>query len=239
MDETAIRIELLDKSYAGQQVLKKASLMVNAGESIGLVGVNGAGKTTLIKCLLDFCEVDAGNIRIFDISHTNVSARQRLVFLPEKFIPPHYLTGKDFLIYMSKLHDMEFDYNRVKSLLKITDLDASALDKPVRQYSKGMGQKLGIISCLLSDRELIIFDEPMSGLDPKARAYLKKYLIELKQDGKTLFFSTHLLNDVESICDGLAILHYGTIQFAGTIPACCEHYETGDLEQAYLKCVGG
>ena len=212
--------------------------MVNAGESFGLVGMNGAGKTTLIKCILDFCEINAGNIHIYGVPHTTVSARNRLVFLPEKFVPPYYLTGKDFLVYMSKLHDQEYNYNRVRKLLQIIDLDEAALDKPVRQYSKGMGQKLGIISCLLSDRDLIIFDEPMSGLDPRARAYLKKYLLELKQEGKTLFFSTHLLNDIETICDRLAILHQGAIQFAGTIPACCENFSAGNLEQAYLICVG-
>lgn len=239
MHKTAVQVDQLDKSYAGQPVLKNVNLKVIAGEFTGLVGMNGAGKTTLIKCILDFCEINFGEIHIFGITHTTVSARLRLIYLPEKLIPPYYLTGKDFLIYMSELHNLEFNYHKARQFLKIIDLEESSLSKPVRQYSKGMGQKLGIVSCLLCDKDLIIFDEPMSGLDPRARAYLRKYLLELKQDGKTLFFSTHLLNDVESICDRLAILHMGTIKFAGSIQNCCGLYDTDDLEQAYLKCVGG
>ncbi len=101
-----------------------------------------------------------------------------------------------------------------------------------------MAQKLGLIACLLSNKQLLLFDEPMSGLDPRARAYLKQYLLELKQKGKTLFFSTHLLVDVEALCDRVAILHQGEIRFIGTPEECCNHYEREDLEQAYLACVG-
>jgi ABC-2 type transport system ATP-binding protein len=102
-----------------------------------------------------------------------------------------------------------------------------------------MSQKIGLAACLLSNKDFLVLDEPMSGLDPKARAYLKRYLRSLKDQGKTLFFSTHMLNDVEMICDKVAILHEGKLQFVGSPSDCCTRYETNDFEQAYLRCVGG
>lgn len=239
MTEIAVEIKKVVKTFGKHEVLREIDLTVRSGEFIGLIGVNGAGKTTLIKCILDFCALTSGSINIFGAQHTRTEARRRLVFLPEKFMPPYYLTGRDFLVYMSELHGIEYRDAKVAELLSILDLDLSALSKPVRQYSKGMGQKLGLAACLLSNKELMVYDEPMSGLDPRARVYLKRYLLELKQAGKTLFFSTHLLSDVEALCDRVAILHAGRIHFIGTPQECCRKYQVGDLEQAYLACVGG
>ena len=238
MTESAIHIEKLCKSFVGIQVLNKIDLTVARGEFKGLIGVNGAGKTTLIKCLLDFCSVTSGKIKIFGTPHMNKLARENLVFLPERFVPPYYLTGKDFLVYMAELHDVEYNSKKVAELSRILDLDISALSKPVRDFSKGMAQKLGLVACLMSEKDLMVFDEPMSGLDPKARAYLKEHLIELKQAGKTVFFSTHLLADIEVLCDRIAILHEGSIRFTGTTEECTEMFQADDLEQAYLTCVG-
>ncbi|MBM2829943.1 MAG: transporter ATP-binding protein [Gammaproteobacteria bacterium] len=239
MTETALQINKVVKTFGKHEVLKGIDLDVQSGEFIGLIGVNGAGKTTLIKCMLDFCALTSGSIEIFGVQHTRTNSRRRLVFLPEKFMPPYYLTGRDFLVYMSELHGVGYRNVKVAELLRVLDLDQSALSKPVRQYSKGMGQKLGLAACLLSNKELMVFDEPMSGLDPRARAYLKRYLLELKQAGNTLFFSTHLLSDVEALCDRVAILHAGKIHFIGTPQECCRKYQADDLEQAYLACVGG
>lgn len=238
MNTLAIDLKNVQKKYLDYQVLNDVSLSVNKGEYMGLIGVNGGGKTTLIKCILDFCELTSGKILLFDKPHTQAESRQRLIFLPEKFLPPYYLTGMDFLIYMSELHGVVFNEKEIRKLLKIVDLDATALKKPVRLYSKGMGQKLGLVACLYCDKDLIIFDEPMSGLDPKARAYLKQYLLELKQTGKTIFFSTHLLADTEVLCDRIAILHQGRIRFVGTVEDCTETFKSNSLEQAYLSCVG-
>ena len=238
MTDLAINIEKLCKSFAGIQVLNEIDLTVNQGEFIGLIGVNGAGKTTLIKCLLDFCDITSGKIEIFGTAHLRKEARENLVFLPERFMPPYYLTGKDFLVYMTELHGVEYSNKKVTDLFKILDLESSALLKPVREFSKGMAQKLGLASCLLSDKDLMIFDEPMSGLDPKARVYLKQHLMALKQAGKTVFFSTHLLVDVEALCDRIAILHEGCIRFNGTTEECKETFKADNLEQAYLACVG-
>lgn len=237
MQPLAIEINKLSKSYGTHPVLIEIDMSVNTGEYIGLIGVNGSGKTTLMKCMLDFCAITSGSIRLFGIEHTNITAREQLVFLPEKFLPPYYLTGMNFLDYMANLNGTESNVKEIEELMKVLDLDRSALSKPVRQYSKGMAQKLGLIACLQSNKTLFLFDEPMSGLDPKARAYLKQYLLDLKQHGNTLFFSTHLLVDVEILCDRLAILHKGKIQFIGTPDECHDQYQCDSLEQAYLVCV--
>jgi ABC-2 type transport system ATP-binding protein len=238
MTSLAINIEKLCKSFAGSHVLDEIDLTVNKGEFTGLIGVNGAGKTTLIKCLLDFCDITSGKIEIFGTAHIKKEARENLVFLPERFMPPYYLTGKDFLVYMAELHGVEYSNKKVADLFEILDLELSALSKPVREFSKGMAQKLGLASCLLSEKDLMILDEPMSGLDPKARAYLKQHLNDLKQAGKTIFFSTHLLADIEILCDRIAVLHEGSIQFIGTIEECKKTFKASNLEQAYLACVG-
>jgi len=238
MTEAAVVFNQVNKAYADHHVLSDISLQVNQGEAVGLIGVNGAGKTTLIKCLLDFVAVSNGTIDIFGIPHLQTSSRESLAFLPEKFLPPYYLAGENFLLYMAELNQLEISRADMETVCALLDLDAAALQKPVRQYSKGMAQKLGLASCFLSQRPMLVLDEPMSGLDPKARAYLKRHLISLKESGKTLFFSTHLLADVESICDRIIILHEGQICFNGLPAACCEEFQSDNLEQAYLKCIG-
>lgn len=237
MTDLAINIEKLCKSFAGVQVLGNINLSVAAGEFMGLIGVNGAGKTTLIKCLLDFCDITSGNIRIFGNNHINSQSRKDLVFLPELFVPPYYLTGENFLAYMAELHGVEYQRDKVRSLAEILDMDIAILSKSVSAFSKGTAQKLGLLACLMSNKSLMVFDEPMTGLDPRARAYFKEYLVDLKQQGKTVFFSTHLLADIEILCDHIAILHGGNIRFNGTVEECTSLFESDNLEQAYLACV--
>ncbi len=234
----AIEFDSVRKQYRENIVLSRISFQIEPGEFIGLVGVNGAGKTTIIKCLLDFAGLTSGAIKIYGVTHTETDSRSKLVFLPEKFMPPYYLTGKDFLKYSLELHKINYDEHEVNSILDVLDLDRNALLKPVRQYSKGMAQKIGLASCLLSEKELFIFDEPMSGLDPKARANLKQYLLMLKDKGKSLFFSTHLLDDVNFLCDRIIILHGGDIRFFGSPAECIKQYKVDNLEQAYMQCIG-
>lgn len=235
---TALRFHKVTKRYPQQLALNDLSLSVQAGEFFGLVGVNGAGKTTLIKSLLDFCDIDSGSVEIFGNDHRQAQARARLAYLPERFLPPYYLTGRDFLQFMARLHRVVLDEAHIMQIFATLDLAASALTKPVRDYSKGMAQKLGLAACFLSGKDLLVLDEPMSGLDPKARALLKAYLLQLKAQGKTLFFSTHMLHDVETLCDRIAILHGGNVRFVGSPQECCMQFNAGNLEQAYLNCIG-
>jgi len=223
--------------YGRQTVLEGLDLEVAPGESFALVGVNGAGKTTCIKALLDFCEVAAGSIEIYDRRWREPRARAPLAYLPERFLPPYYLRGDEFLRLMGRLYGVAPGAERVAGVLADLDLDPRALAKPVRALSKGMAQKLGLAACLLSERPLAVLDEPLSGLDPKARLLAMRRLGRWRAEGRGLFFSTHLLGDVERLCDRLGVLHGGRLRFVGTPEALCRRYRQPDLEQAYLACI--
>ncbi|HXV10792.1 MAG TPA: ABC transporter ATP-binding protein [Burkholderiales bacterium] len=237
MSDAALRFERVSKRFGEVAALEEFSLEVERGEFFGLVGVNGAGKTTLIKCLLDFCDSDGGRIEIFGISHRVTTARGGLAFLPERFNPPHFLTGRDFLQYMMRLYRQPYDELRAREMFATLDLDPAALGKAARTYSKGMTQKLGLAACLLSGKDLYVLDEPTSGLDPKARALFKQALRGLKQTRRTVFFSSHALADVAEMCDRMAVLHQGKLRYAGAPAELAARVDGGDLEQAFLACI--
>lgn len=237
MDAPAIAFAGLRKTYGSTVALDDVGFAVEAGQTFALVGLNGAGKTSLIKSLLDFCAIDGGSISIFGIEHRRTEARERLAFLPERFIPPYYLNGRDFLDYTLRLHGLPFRDEAVLSMLANLDLDTDALKRPVRSYSKGMTQKLGLAASFLSGKPLLVLDEPLSGLDPRARARVKQQLTRHRAAGHTVFFSTHMLPDVESLCDRIAILHQGRLRFAGTPSECCIAFGAPTLEEAFLNCI--
>ena len=156
----AIRISNVAKRYAGLQVLDGMDLQVQQGEFFALVGMNGAGKTTCIKSLLDFINIDAGSLEIFGVHYRETRAREQLAFLPERFLPPYYLSGRDFLDYMGRLHGCITGEDERRDMCRKLDLDPGALAKSVRAYSKGMAQKLGLAACFLSGKDLFVLDEP-------------------------------------------------------------------------------
>ncbi len=237
MSASAVRFQQVVKNYASGAVLRGVDLEIRAGECFGLVGVNGAGKTSLLKCLFDFCALDAGAIAIFGQPHRAAAARAPLAYLPERFLPPYYLSGGAFLRYMLTLHGAAYDARAVAAMLAALDLDPAALARPAREYSNGMTQKLGLAACFLAEKAMYVFDEPMSGLDPKARALLKRQVLRLRAAGATIFFTSHALADVGELCDRLAILHEGRIRFVGTTAQCCAAYGAETLEQAFMHCV--
>jgi ABC-2 type transport system ATP-binding protein len=238
MSVPAVQFQDVFKSYGRQPVLRGVELAVAPGECCALVGVNGAGKTSLLNCLLDFCAVERGTIALFGRRHTLPAARAALAFLPERFQPPYYLSGRDFLRYMLDLQGVAWRDERIQAMLAALDLEPTALARSVRHYSKGMTQKLGLAACLLADKALYVLDEPMSGLDPKARALLKRQLRRVRADGGAILFSSHALADVGEMADRLAILHAGRIAFSGTPAECAERYGAASLEQAFLRCIG-
>lgn len=235
-DVPALAFDGVRKRYGRVQALAGVTFDVRPGEYLGLVGVNGAGKTTLIKCLLDFCAADAGTIRIHGIPHAQTAARAGLAYLPERFVAPHFATGRDFLGFMASLYGAGFRWTALEEALAALDLEPVALTRPVRALSKGMAQKLGLLGCLLSGRPLLVLDEPFSGLDPKARALVKRHLLAAK-GRQTLFFSTHLLGDVEAMCDRLAVLHGGRVAWIGRVTEFAGAFAAATLEDAYLRCV--
>lgn len=235
---SALSFSAVEKKFGPLSVLAEVTFSVARGEFFALVGGNGAGKTTLLKCLLDFCSLDGGAIEICGTPHREPRARENLVFLPERFTPPHYLTGTDFLDLMRRLHGGESAGPAVIALLHGLDFDPAALVKPVRALSKGMVQKLGLAGILLTEKPLFVLDEPMSGLDPKARALLKARLNDRKQAGATVFFTSHQLADVDELADRLAILHNGELRFCGSPEELRDQHAAPDLETAYLAAIG-
>jgi len=232
-----LRMDGVSKAFGAGQILKDIDILLTPGSFTGLVGVNGAGKTTLIKCMLDFCNLDGGKIEIFGQLHDSPEARRRLAFLPERFTPPYFLSGREFVRAMLEFVRIQFDEKAVRSMFNDLDLDVMALEKPVRSFSKGMTQKLGLAACFLSGRDFYLFDEPMSGLDPKARARVKGLLTRLRAEGKTVLFTSHSLADIEEICDYMLVLHRGGIAFSGAPLELRERFGAPTLEHAFLRCI--
>jgi ABC-2 type transport system ATP-binding protein len=237
MPEPLVRFRGVNKSFGRTEVLRGIDLDLPPGGCVGLTGVNGAGKTTLIKCLLDFCDLDSGTIEVHGVGHRRPQARSHLAFLPERFTAPYFLTGREFIAMMLGLFGCRYEEKSVHAMFAALDLDTTALDKSVRDYSKGMTQKLGLAACLLSQRDLYVLDEPMSGLDPLARARAKDLLLRLKAEGRTLFLTSHSLADVEEVCDQITILHKGTLAYVGTPGGLRERCQESSLERAFLKCI--
>jgi ABC-2 type transport system ATP-binding protein len=235
----AIRIAGLVKRFGKREVLAGVDLEVTPGEAVGLVGANGAGKTTLLKCMMDFCAFEAGQIEIFGAPSGEARSRARLAFVPERFLPPHYLRGGEFLQLIVRLGGGTYDESAARALLAELELEAEALQRPVRELSKGMTQKLGLAGGFLLARELTVLDEPMSGLDPATRVAVKSVLARLHREGRTLLFTSHVLADVEALCTGIVVLERGRVRFRGAPAALCERYAEPDLERAFLRCVHG
>jgi ABC-2 type transport system ATP-binding protein len=233
----ALRIAALAKHYNRYQALARVDLEVASGEAFGLVGANGAGKTTLIKCVLDLISRDAGTIEIFGVPANQPASRRRLSYLPERFNPPYYLRGREFLAMMFELAGARYDASAALALFDELELEHEALERPVRTLSKGMTQKLGLAACFLLPRDLYLLDEPMSGLDPAARVAVKSVLRRLAAGGRTLFFTSHVLADVDELCASMAVLDRGRVRFRGAPSALRARYGEGSLESAFMRCV--
>jgi ABC-2 type transport system ATP-binding protein len=253
MQAPAVEFVDVTRRFGAQIAADGVSFTVEAGESFALIGVNGAGKTTLLRCLLDYCRPDSGSIRIAGVPATEAQARRALAWLPERFAPPYYLTGRDYLRMHHALRASRYDEAAACAQLEALDFDPGALDRAARNYSKGMNQKLGLAACLLAARPVTVLDEPMSGLDPRARAAVRAALQALRDAGRTLLFSSHALEDVAVLADRLAVIDRGRVAFIGTAadlvaraaggPAGADHGGSGPgafaLEAAFLHCITG
>jgi ABC-2 type transport system ATP-binding protein len=233
----AIQFKNVCKSYSRHQVLESIDLEVPRGNFYGLVGMNGSGKTTMIKAMLDLVSIDNGLITLFGKSHRYVRSREQVTYLPDRFSPPTHLKCKDFIQYMLELHSSRQSSKEIHEMLDALELDRKTMESSVGRLSKGMTQKLGLTSCLLSRKSLLILDEPMSGLDPKARVLFKKQLFKLKEQGATLFFSSHVLADVDELADKMAVMHKSRILYEGTSTEFKQTYNGTNLEDAYINCV--
>ncbi len=225
--EIAIAVDNLSKTYRtgfwmNQQVdsLKACSLTVAQGETFGLLGPNGAGKTTLLKLLLGLVNPSSGNAKLLGHNLGDRASRQKIGYLPENAYYYDYLTGWELLDFIGSMFDMETNVrrSRIVELLDLVGLaQSTAKKKQLRQYSKGMVQRVGLAQALINDPDLIFLDEPMSGLDPVGRYHIREIILMLKKQGKTVFFNSHILSDVELICDRVGILNKGELIAIGSL----------------------
>lgn len=184
-----IHITKLSLSHGSTSIVSNISLSIEQGESFALLGINGAGKSSIVKAILDFIDRDSGKIYIQGIPNKQPRARQLLAFIPEKFTPAYYSTGQQFIDFTLTAHGVKEKQDRVLELCGLLALDVNQLKQPIQSYSKGMCQKLGLIAVFAAEKPLYTLDEPMSGLDPAARAHVRGVFAKLKEEGKTLFFA--------------------------------------------------
>lgn len=234
----ALDIQDLVVSYDGRRnVLNHISLQVRAGQTFGLIGLNGEGKTTLIKTILALRDPQQGEIRIFGRPCGDAAVRADLAYLPERFDPPWFLSGIGFVHFSARLYGRTPLRAEVDDLAARMGLNPAVLDHRVQTYSKGMRQKLGLLGTITTGCSLMILDEPMSGLDPRARAQIKDILASERARGKTIFLSSHILADMDEICDNVAILHGGTIRYAGPPQGLRQQTDAPTLERAFLSVI--
>jgi ABC-2 type transport system ATP-binding protein len=198
------------------EAVKDVDLDVKRGEIFGFIGPNGAGKTTTIKILTGLVLPTSGEAWVNDLPALDPRSRARLGFLPEGTFFHDYLTGREFLDFHGSLLGIprEVRRERIPKLLERVGL-AGAADRQIRRYSKGMRQRAGLAQALIGDPDLVILDEPMSGLDPLGRKDVRDVILSLRDEGKTVFFSSHILEDAEVICDQVAIILSGRVAKQG------------------------
>ena len=242
----AIVIDRLTKTYTPAwpwqkptTVLSEVSLSVAQGEIFGFLGHNGAGKTTTMKILLGLLRATSGRVELLGSPTENVAVRSQIGYLPESPYFYDYLTAEEFLCFYGKLAGLarETIQNRILELLESVSL-TEARHRQLRKFSKGMLQRIGLAQALIHDPELIILDEPMSGLDPSGRKEVRDLILGLRDQGKTVFFSTHIISDVEMICDRVGILARGKMLALGRIEDLVNEHEARSVEVVCDGVVG-
>ena len=222
----AIEIENLTKDYEvgfwrkrKVRALDGLSLSVEAGHIFGFLGANGAGKTTTLKLLMRLIYPTAGSARILGHDIRDVSVHARIGYLPENPYFYDYLTPREFLDYCGQLFglDQQTRRTRTEELLARVNLDNRSWKRQLRKFSKGMLQRVGLAQALINNPEVVFLDEPMSGLDPVGRREVRDLIASLRAEGKTVFMSSHILSDIEVLCDSVAILKHGKLAHAGSI----------------------
>lgn len=217
-------------------VLKNISFEIKEGRFVGLIGPNGAGKTTTIKCLMQFIFPDSGSIQFFnDIDF--IEAKRKIGFLPERPYFQEFLTAYEFLKLHWNLAQVKSGKFETRAIEVLNQVKLShAKDKKIKEFSKGMLQRIGIAQALLTEPRFLILDEPMSGLDPDGRILIKDILKNLKKTNMTVLMSSHLLEDLEEMCEELIILHKGETLFTGRLEEFKNNYNS--LEEAYRAFKG-
>ena len=241
MQNPVIEIKNLHKAYADHLVLKGINLTVNAGEIIGYIGPNGAGKSTTIKTLIGMLPDFTGDVHVLgiDVRQDPLEVKRHIGYVPEQASLYEVLTPVEYLHFIGQLYGLEKSTIDKKSLelLRLFDLYTNRDDR-MTTFSKGMRQKVLLISGLLHNPEVIFLDEPLSGLDANAVILVKEILAQLALAGKTLFYSSHLMDVVEKISDRIVLIDKGVVIANGTFAELKAQRETGSLEQLFNQLTG-
>ncbi len=242
---SVIKIRNLVVEYPGRGfgqgstvAVRNLDLEIRQGEVFGFLGPNGAGKTSTMQVLLGFRAPTSGDAYLFGVDVLEPIARQRIGYLPELTYYYKFLTAEELLRFYARIFGIpraETD-KRIDFLLKLVELEA-ARKRSIKSYSKGMQQRVGLAQALINNPDLLILDEPTSGLDPLGRMKVREIIQRLKNEGKTVFFSSHELGEVETVCDRIAIIHQGELKVEGRVADLVKKYQT-DLEKIFLNVVG-
>ena len=235
-----LRVEFRARERGGapKLALKNLNLSVRAGEIFGFLGPNGAGKTTTMNVLLGFVTPKSGNAFLFGVNVREPIARQRIGYLPELTYYYKFLTAEELLRFYARVFGIPpaETERRIDRLLKLVELDP-ARKQLIKTYSKGMQQRAGLAQALINNPDLLILDEPTSGLDPLGRMKVREIIQRLKDDGKTVFFSSHELGEVETVCDRVGIINQGELIAEGRVADLTREHHA-NLEQVFLKLIG-
>lgn len=233
-----LEIQNICAGYGEKPAIEYVSLSVLRGETYGLIGLNGAGKTTLIKTILGLRTQMSGAIAVNGHASATIAAKKDIAFLPERFDPAWFLSAYEFIDFSLSLYRATVGREDVDAMAVRLGLPLDALARRAQTYSKGMRQKLGLMTVFLTPCPLLVLDEPMSGLDPLARAQVKDIMKDAKGQGRTIFLSSHILSDMEELCDRVSILHDRKIIFTGTPRDLLSQTGQAGLERAFLRCAG-
>ena len=237
-----IDVQDLHASYGSgkqkKEALKGITFTVNAGECVGFIGGNGAGKSTTMKHLLGFRFPDKGEVNLFGKSAGSVESRQRLGYLPEVSLYYPFMKARELLEFYGGLSDLDKQVlkERVPVLLEKVGLKGQG-EVLLKQFSKGMQQRLGIAQSMIAEPDLLIYDELASGLDPLGRHDLRNLLLELKEQGKTVFFSSHELGEVERLCDRVILIHQGKLVRDAPLQDLLEECGDRSLETFFIETI--
>lgn len=236
-----IEIKNVSKTYNNNiKAIDKLNLTINDGEIVGFIGLNGAGKTTTIKMMTGILQPDTGTIKVngYDIVKDSLKAKQIIGYIadsPDMFLK---LTGMEFINFIANIYKVPLNERRerIKTFGDRFGL-SDVLDKPMQSYSHGMRQKMMVVAALVHDPAVWILDEPLIGLDPTSAFELKKMMREHADKGNSVFFSTHVLEVAEKLCDKIAIIDKGRAVFVGTLKELKDKYDKKDLEKLFMEVI--
>ncbi len=238
IDSPILKINSLSKIYKtrGNEIkaLNRLSIKIKRGEIVGLLGPNGAGKTTAVKLIMGFMAPSGGEIVFQDRNLLMTDTRKKFGYLPENFRPNPNLTVREYVTIQNRLAGGKKESDIIDSLLSSVGMDRFG-SRRISDLSRGMGQRLGLAQAFAGDPDFLVMDEPTSGLDPIGRNEVMDLLLEMKNNGRTIFFCSHNLSEVERICDRIGILVEGRLKFIGSVTDFMKKWGARNLDESFRK----